>query len=119
MKFSGIVKKNLGRGRQLGFPTANIEAPADLEDGIYVGLANNQNCLVFVGKPLTFDDPVRRAEIYFLGGEVDVYDQKLEVETLQKIRDNKRFASEQELVEQMRQDERVAKDFFANYNKNN
>jgi riboflavin kinase/FMN adenylyltransferase len=119
MKFSGIVKKNLGRGRQLGFPTANIEAPKELEDGIYVGVTYCNtlvyNSIIFVGAAETFGEADRKAEVYILDFEEDLYDQKIEVETQKKIRDNKKFASEQELIDQMKHDEKVAREFFANY----
>ena len=127
MKFSGIVKRNLGRGSEMGFPTANIEAPQDLEDGIYVGLAAvavdqdvlmTMEALVFIGASKTFGETDRKAEIYILGldevlkPEENLYDKEIVVETLKKLRDNKKFGSQEELVVQMKVDELEARKFF-------
>jgi riboflavin kinase/FMN adenylyltransferase len=127
MKFSGIVKKNLGRGSKLGFPTANISAPKDLADGIYVGLMSfkvdgealmTMEALIFIGAAETFGETDRKAEIYVLDlTEVlkpndTLYDKEIIVETLKKLRDNKKFESEAALVDQMKQDEVEAREFF-------
>ena len=119
MKFTGIVQKNSGRGKQLGFPTANILAPADLQDGLYLGLTEGAPALVFVGANTTFGETDRRAEIYILDFDNDIYGRQIEVETLKKIRDVIKFDSAEALVAQMQEDERVAKEFFANYNISN
>lgn len=36
-KIRGVVKRNIGRGKKLGFPTANLDAPQKAADGIYFG----------------------------------------------------------------------------------
>jgi FAD synthase len=119
MKFSGVVKKNLGRGTKLGFPTANIDVPENAEDGLYVGLANKKPALVFIGSSKTFDETDRKAEIYILDFIGDLYGQEIEVELLKKLRENKKFESEQALIDQMKQDEQVAREFFKDYNTSN
>jgi len=116
MKFSGIVKKNLGRGKKLGFPTANIEAPKDLVDGLYVGFVEGKPALIFVGANETFEEADRQAEVYLLDFMGDLYDKKIHVETIKKTREVIKFNSAEELIEQMKQDEQVAREFFANYN---
>lgn len=119
MKFSAIIKKGAGRGRDLGFPTANFEVDPSLEDGIYVGQVNSLPALIFIGANVTFDETVRHGEAYLLDYSEDLYGQEVSVETLQKIRENKKFDSQPELVEQMTEDERLARDFFKTYNKGN
>ncbi len=119
MKFSGIVKKHLGRGKRLGFPTANIEAPQELEDGLYIGLANKKPALIFIGANETFEEKDRKAEIYLLDFDRDLYEQEIVVETIKKLRKVIKFDSEQALIKQMKEDELVARDFFKAYNKNN
>jgi riboflavin kinase/FMN adenylyltransferase len=118
MRFKGLVKKHLGRGKKLGFPTANIEAPKDCEDGLYVGWAVQKPALIFIGANETFDEIERRAEVYILDFAGDLYDQEIEVEIIKKLRGVTKFDSAEDLIAQMREDERVARDFFANYNQN-
>ena len=119
MKFTGIVKKHIGRGKTLGFPTANIEPPAELEDGIYTAWTKIENgpklaSLVFIGSNPTFNESFRRAEVYILDFEQDIYDKQIEVEALKKIREVERFDSPDALIAQMKQDQAMAKEFFGN-----
>ena len=119
MKFKGIVKKHLGRGTKLGFPTANILAPKEIEDATYLALTNGKSSIVFIGAPATFEEKDRRAESYILDFSGDLYDQEIEIEIIKKLRDNEKFDSEQELIDQMNLDEVVAREFFKSYNTNN
>ena len=120
MKFTGVVKKNLGRGAKLGFPTANIDAPKETSDGIYAAITHCNTVpyysVVFIGAAETFNEPDRKAEVYLLDFSANIYGKEIEVEIIKKIRDNQKFDSEQELVEQMKKDEQVARDFFKDYN---
>ena len=120
MKFSGVVKKNLGRGRKLGYPTANIDIDKSVPDGLFLGITEIKNkkypSLIFVGAPETFNENYRRAESYLLNFKGDLYDQEISMETIKKLRDNKKFETQEALVAQMRQDEQVAREFFRNYN---
>lgn len=118
-KFSGTVKKHLGRGKKLGFPTANIEAPKEIEDGIYAAKVHFNTRLycsiVFVGRAETFGETRRNAEAYILDFSGSLYGQEIEITLIKKLRENKKFESEQALVEQMHADEQVAREFFKNY----
>ena len=117
MKFFGIVKKHLGRGTKLGFPTANIPAPANLADATYLAIVNSNTVsyysIVFIGSPATFDETDRRAEAYLLNFSGDLYDQEIEIEIIKKLRDNKKFDSEAALIDQMKEDESEARKFFS------
>ncbi|MBI4239813.1 riboflavin kinase, partial [Candidatus Uhrbacteria bacterium] len=78
----GTVQKNKGRGRALGFPTANIPCSKKEEDGIYIAHAKYGEemvlpALLFIGKALTFGDDNRLCEIYILD-----FDQNIEGEVL-------------------------------------
>ena len=103
----------------MGFPTANIDAPKEMEDGLYVGLANAKPSLIFVGIAQTFGETKRFAEVYILDFTGDLYDQEIEVEIIRKLRENMKFDSESELVEQMKADELLAREFFTSYNLSN
>jgi riboflavin kinase/FMN adenylyltransferase len=111
-KFKVLVKKDQGRGKSLGFPTANFNLDENLNDGIYVGKANAKPALIFVGANITFGESRKHGEVYILDFQDDLYDQEIEVEILQKLRENKKFDSSEELIEQMKKDEEVARKFF-------
>lgn len=116
MKFSGVVKKHLGRGKELGFPTANIDAPKDLENGLYfawtlVG-SDKLPSLLFVGANETFGEQEKVAEVYILDFNGDLYDQQIEVETIKKMREVLKFDSKELLIEQMHKDVAEARELF-------
>jgi riboflavin kinase/FMN adenylyltransferase len=115
MKFSGVVKKGSSRGKSLGFPTANLDAPDDIPNGLYVGFVNKFPALIFVGANITFDETDRRIEIYLLDFDLDIYGHEVEGEILKKLRNPIKFESGEKLTEQMKKDREVARDFFANY----
>ncbi len=119
MRFKALVKKDQGRGKRLGFPTANFDLGEEVEDGIYVGKANNLPALIFIGANLTFGEIFKHGEAYILDYNADLYGQEIEIEILKKTRDNKKFDSQAELIEQMKKDEKVAREFFKDYNLNN
>lgn len=114
MKISGIVQKHLGRGKKLGFPTANIKVGKNVKDGIYVGTVGPMKlpALVFIGVAKTFDEEKRWAEVYILDFDEDIYGKEIEVELKNKIRNNKKFDSQAELVRQMKKDELLAREYF-------
>ena len=112
MKFSGMVHKRHGRGRALGFPTANLDAPKNLADGLYVGYADSKPALIFIGANETFGEDLRQAEVYILDFQGDLYDRTIAVETLERIRDVIKFDSTAALITQMKLDERQAREFF-------
>lgn len=118
MKFRGRVKKGSGRGRGLGFPTANIELQIEVSDGIYVGTVGRAElpALIFIGIPKTFNETIRRAEVYILDFNEDIYGEEIEVTLMQKIRENQKFDSVDKLIEQMKIDEKTARFFFATIN---
>jgi len=103
------------RGRELGFPTANIvpdEALVHPGHGVYVALADGDCAAVNVGIRPTFG--TGRAvlvEAYVLDQEVDLYGRTLRVEFLCRLRGERRFASADALVEQMRLDVEQARGF--------
>jgi riboflavin kinase/FMN adenylyltransferase len=104
----GEVIRGDRRGRELGFPTANIAPDAALVcpgHGIYVARADGDCAAVSIGVRPTFG--TGRAvlvEVYVLDRQLDLYGHQLRVDFLQRLRGERRFESTQALVEQMRQD---------------
>jgi riboflavin kinase/FMN adenylyltransferase len=96
------------RGRELGFPTANMvpdEALVCPGHGVYVARADGSCAAVSVGVRPTFG--TGRAvliETYLLDRDVDLYGQVLRVDFLSRIRGERRFDTVEALVEQMHRD---------------
>ena len=104
----GEVVEGDRRGRELGFPTANIvpdEALVCPGHGVYVAHADGVCAAVNVGVRPTFG--TGRAvlvEAYLVDRDVDLYGRVLRVEFLNRLRGERRFDSVEALVEQMRRD---------------
>ena len=113
-KISGIVRRHKGRGKKLGFPTANIEVNNKVKDGIYIAAVGPMelSALVFIGTAQTFGENKRWAEIYILDFDEDIYGERIEVKLIKKVRENQKFDSEKDLIEQMKEDEKQAREYF-------
>jgi len=99
------------RGRKLGFPTANLEIDdkhAMLPNGVYIvkvkvgenffaGIAN-------IGDNPTFKVAKRRLEVFIDNFNSDIYGEEISVSFVEKIREEKIFASIEELKNQLRED---------------
>jgi riboflavin kinase/FMN adenylyltransferase len=117
----GTVVHGDRRGRELGFPTANLEfaySPALPALGIYLGrvtvrergIGPGHPALVSVGVRPTFHDDGRvLVEVYLLDWDGDLYDASLDVELVARLREERRFDSVEGLVAQMRRDEAEAR----------
>jgi riboflavin kinase / FMN adenylyltransferase len=96
------------RGRELGFPTANLvpdEALVCPGHGVYVARADATCAAVSVGVRPTFGTGRGvLVEAYLLDREVDLYGQTLRVDFLKRLRGERRFESVDALVEQMHRD---------------
>lgn len=115
-KFWGKVRAHNQRGKKLGFPTANVNLSKNIPEGIYVSRTKIDetyySSLTFIGAAKTFDEKKFQAETYILNFSSNLYDKWITVELLKKIRENKKFKSAKKLVEQMKEDEKRARDFF-------
>lgn len=107
--FQAKVIVGEGRGRQLGFPTINLDVQdLDLEFGVYAALVsvNGENyygAMNYGSRP-TFNQDQPLMEIHLLDFNDDLYHQEVEVEILQKLRDVKKFSSKEELITQIQND---------------
>jgi riboflavin kinase/FMN adenylyltransferase len=96
------------RGRELGFPTANLIPEEPLVcpgHGVYACLANGHPAAVSVGVRPTFQ--TGRGELieaYLLDFDGDLYDSTLCLEFLERLRGERRFDTSQALVAQMHRD---------------
>lgn len=109
---SGTVVKGEGRGRDLGFPTANIAphggALPALPHGVYAGwtrlAAKRYPSVASFGRAETFGDEAVRLEVHLIGYASDLYDRELTVELVEYLRPMEKFPSARELKAAMEQD---------------
>src|SRR5690349_16932514 len=113
---TGRVQQHRGRGKKLGFPTLNFPVASSLPEGIYCSQITlndkTYNALTFLGTAKTYNETIFQAETYILNFDQNVYGENVKVVLLQKIRDNKKFDSEEKLIQQMEEDKKFAEDFF-------
>lgn len=115
----GEVVSGDQRGRQLGFPTANIVPDDRLAipgHGVYAAFADGVPAAVNVGVRPTFETGRGvLIETYLIDREEDLYGRILRVAFVERLRGEKRFASVEELIAQMRIDVEDAKRVCAAY----
>jgi riboflavin kinase/FMN adenylyltransferase len=117
---TGVVVHGEGRGRTLGFATANVNLGHGDKllprEGIYAVRAAFRTYqgagLLHLGPRPTFRGSPPSIELHLLDFEGDLYGEQLRVEFLTRLRDVLPFASAAELVEQMRRDREAAEDYF-------
>jgi riboflavin kinase/FMN adenylyltransferase len=124
----GVVRRGDQRGRQLGFPTANVptgdpedQAAGTPADGVYAGWLQRLDsgerypAAISVGTNPTFDGHrERRVESYVLDrDDLELYDIEVEVEFVERLRGMVRFDSVEELVAQMKNDVARARELLA------
>lgn len=113
-RLNGVVSRGQGRGRKLGYPTANLA----LEDarklvpnlGVYATRVtlpdgNQWGGMMNIGRRPTFDEMDVTAEVHLLDYEGDLYGSSLSVEFLQRLRAEQKFESAEALVAQLSEDE--------------
>ncbi|MDO5696650.1 MAG: bifunctional riboflavin kinase/FAD synthetase [Dermatophilus congolensis] len=120
-RVSGVVVHGDHRGRDLGFPTANLSPDAEglvPADGVYAGWLDRPTldpedpdstlpAAISVGTNPTFDGTERRVEAYVLDrDDLDLYDEMVAVEFVKLLRPTLKFESIDELITQMHQDVR-------------
>src|SRR5581483_403904 len=96
------------RGRDLGFPTANVRIPPEVRPpgyGIYAGWVDGHQAAISVGVRPTFGEGLEpMLEAYILDWEGDLYGQEVEVTLLERIRPEQKFNSVEELIIEMKRD---------------
>lgn len=116
MKFWGKVRTHSKRGKGLGFPTANVNLGKKIPEGIYISKSRvygkHFNSLTFIGSAKTFNEKRFHSETYILDFNKNIYGKWISVKLLKKIRENKKFNSAEELVEQMKKDKEMASKYF-------
>lgn len=118
-EIEGIVAKGAQRGRDLGFPTANLESiPTMLPSrGVYAGRVKlGEERLVAainIGPNPTFGEQQDKVEVHLLDWSGSIYGERIHCELLSKIRDVRKFSGVDELRKQLEQDVAECRDFAA------
>lgn len=112
----GTVQPGAQRGKAMGYPTANLEAPTTIipKHGIYVTRVQiadqTYHGASHLGPVPTFSDPHPRLETFLLNFDGTIYNQEIKVEFLEWIREIQKFDDVEELKAQMAQDIARAKE---------
>ncbi len=115
----GEVVSGDRRGRTLGFPTANLvpdEEYAYPGHGVYAAFANGMPAAVNVGVRPTFETGRGvLIETYVIDEDIDLYGKPLRVAFIARLRGEKRFASVEELISQMKRDVDQARELCSTF----
>jgi riboflavin kinase/FMN adenylyltransferase len=110
-RLSGTVMEGRRQGRELGFPTANVHPLPHMAipaDGVYAGRVSVHDRLwpaaIAVGRPPTFADALPFVECHLIGFAGDLYNLDIEVEFVERIREQRRFESLDELTSSIASD---------------
>ncbi len=120
---SGRVASGHQRGRQLGFPTANIAPRTEVLplDGIYATFlqVGEQRCpsVTNVGVNPTFGGGPRTIESYIFDFAGDLYEEPVKLFFVKRIREERKFPTPESLVEQMKKDVLSAKEILSRIGK--
>jgi riboflavin kinase / FMN adenylyltransferase len=116
----GTVSRGDGRGKSIGFPTANLAIDPGLlvpGRGVYAVKAvvdgAARDGVVNVGVRPTFDGTTEVVEVHILDFDADLYDEDVAVEFVERLRDEMRFSGVEQLVEQIGQDVTAARAVLA------
>ncbi|HCA79456.1 MAG TPA: hypothetical protein DEP53_06940 [Bacteroidetes bacterium] len=110
---SGTVIRGDGRGRELGYPTANLHMSSSRKlipsNGIYFAQVDIGGPMYFglvsIGvRPTFFEKGKRMVEVYLLDFDGDLYGRTISVQFLKRLRDERKFEGARQLIEQMDRD---------------
>lgn len=109
----GLVVMGDGRGRELGFPTANIHVSSEIlvpGDGVYGGEyvlpdGTAKRAAISVGtRPMFYEDGINLVEAFVLDFDGDLYGQHAQVRFVHRVRGQEKFVSVDALIVQMAKD---------------
>ncbi len=114
--FRGKVLRGKKRGKLLGFPTANIPLHKNIPEGVYTSeviiTGKVYRSATFIGVAKTFGEEDYKAENYILDFNKNIYGKWISVRLFKKLRGNKKFDTQQALIEQIKKDVSNTRKFF-------
>lgn len=113
---TGTIVRGKGIGKTLGYPTANIQIEETYKlipkNGVYIVKTNFKGITYFgmmnIGTNPTVGGKSQTIETYFFNMDTDLYGSKMTIQMLKRIRDEKKFASVDQLIEAMQNDEKIS-----------
>ena len=113
---TGTIVKGKGIGKTLGYPTASIQIEEAYKlipkNGVYIVKTNFKGITYFgmmnIGTNPTVGGKSQTIETYFFNMDTDLYGSKMTIQMLKRIRDEKKFASVDQLIEAMQNDEKIS-----------
>ncbi len=119
---SGIVVKGNQLGRTIGFPTANIEIPENYKlipkNGVYIVTAIVNEKTIFgmmnIGVKPTLGENLLSIEVHLLQFSEDIYGQKIQVNVIERLREEQKFESFEALKSQLEIDKKNTILYFEN-----
>jgi riboflavin kinase/FMN adenylyltransferase len=122
-RLNGMVVHGDKRGKEIGYPTANIK-PEDKrkiipKDGVYavhVRIEDNwYDGMMNIGTRPTFNDRERTLEVHLFNFDEDIYGKEVQVRFVKRMRDEKKFDGKEELINQLKVDENSAKEILRHH----
>ena len=119
---TGIVSKGKQLGRTIGYPTANIKIDEDYklipQNGVYIVQSNIDGITYYgmmnIGNRPTVDGTTQTIEIHFFNFNKDIYNKKITVSLLKRMRSEQKFESVDALKKQLDNDKKAALAFIEN-----
>jgi len=114
-----VIKGRSRGGKLLGIPTANIRLQDELapKTGVYAVIAECQNkrykAVANIGYSPTFDDHIYTVEVHILDFKDTIYGEKIRVNFIERLRDERKFANIDELSYQIRKDITKAREILS------
>lgn len=106
-QISGKVVRGSGRGKELGFPTANLQIdPHKLipAHGVYTGKADGKKCVVNIGARPTFGQDETVVEVHILNFKRNIRNKQLKVALTKRLRPELQFSDVEKLKGQITKD---------------
>lgn len=114
---TGKIVQGLGIGKKLGIPTANIKTENEiLPEGVFITEASIKGLklpsVTNIGRAPTLKNTEKSVETHIIDFEREILNQEIEIFFIKKIRDEIKFESPEALKERIKEDIKIAKEFF-------
>ena len=120
---TGKVIRGLGRGKTLGFPTANVSLDVNKikpGNGVYFIYSKFDNSIVYgmmnIGTNPTVNGESQSIEVHFFNFNKNIYNKKIQVELIKRLRDEQKFDSIDTLKVQLHKDKEICLNYLNQLN---
>lgn len=123
-QLTGTVGHGFGRGREIGYPTANLENTETIipGNGVYATFIRQDESLyravTNIGNNPTFNGDKITIESFLLDTDINLYGKEIRIYFIEKIRSEIKFSSSEELTAQIGRDINIARSILGNFHGN-